>query len=179
MYSKGGMTLNRIYYGGTTVYFSYAENTKNPQRRYIGDFELVNDKLLIEIEIRQGRTNFRKYVFDYEDKGTVRRLSTISLYAWKPEKSNDDDDSSLPIYQGDDDDYIGIVQEIPHRRITFEYALVSGVNDDRKSLSTLVEKLSGMLCHVNLIPINTVIEKDFKMIGGWLRLRDGLLDLDG
>lgn len=113
MYSKGGMTLNRIYYGGTTVYFSYAENTKKPQRRYIGDFELVNDKLLIEIEIRQGRTNFRKYVFDYEDKGTVRRLSTISLYAWKPEKSNDDDDSSLPIYQGDDDDYIGIVQEIP------------------------------------------------------------------
>lgn len=55
--------------------------------------------------------------------------------------------------------------EMTHRRITFEYALVSGVNDDRKSLSTLVEKLSGMLCHVNLIPINPVIEKDFKSPG--------------
>lgn len=55
--------------------------------------------------------------------------------------------------------------EMTHRRITFEYALVSGVNDDRKSLSALVEKLSGMLCHVNLIPINPVIEKDFKSPG--------------
>ena len=111
MYSKGGMTLNRIYYGGTTVYFSYAENTKNPQRRYIGDFELVNDRLLVGINIRQGNTDFRKYVFDYEDKGTVRRLNRIGLYAWKPEKSNDDDDSSLPFYPGDDDDNIGIGDE--------------------------------------------------------------------
>ena len=111
VYSNGGMTLNRIYYAGTTVYFSYAENTKNPQRRYIGDFELVNDRLLVGINIRQGSTDFRKYVFDYEDKGTVRRLNTISLYAWKPEKSKDDDDSSLPVYPGDDDDNIGIGDE--------------------------------------------------------------------
>jgi len=110
VYSNGGMTLNRIYYAGTTVYFSYAENTKNPQRRYIGDFELVNDRLLVGINIRQGSTDFRKYVFDYEDKGTVRRLNTISLYAWKSEKSKDDDDSLLPIYPGDDDN-IGIGNE--------------------------------------------------------------------
>jgi len=111
VYSNGGMTLNSIYYAGTIVYFSYAENTKNPQRRYIGDFELVNDRLLVGINIRQGNTDFRKYVFDYEDKGTVRRLNTISLYAWKPEKSKDDDDSSLPVYPGDDDDNIGIGDE--------------------------------------------------------------------
>lgn len=111
IYSNGGMTLDRIYYAGTIVYFSYAENTKNPQRRYVGDFELVNDKLLVGINIRQGSTDFRKYVFDYEDKGTVRRLNTISLYAWKPEKSKDDDDSSLPVYPGDDDDNIGIGDE--------------------------------------------------------------------
>lgn len=111
VYSNGGMTLNRIYYAGTIVYFSYAENTKNPQRRYIGDFELVNDRLLVGINIRQGNTDFRKYVFDYEDKGTVRRLNRIGLYAWKPEKSNDDDYSSLPIYPGDDDDNIGIGNE--------------------------------------------------------------------
>ena len=111
IYSNGGMTLDRIYYAGTIVYFSYAENTKNPQRRYIGDFELVNDRLLVGINIRQGNTDFRKYVFDYEDKGTVRRLNRIGLYAWKPEKSNDDDYSSLPIYPGDDDDNIGIGDE--------------------------------------------------------------------
>ncbi len=112
VYSNGGMTLDRIYYAGTTVYFSYAENTQNPQRRYIGDFKLVNDRLLVGINIRQGRTDFRKYVFDYEDKGTVRRLNRIDLYAWKPEKSKDDDDSSLPIYTGDDDDNIGIGDEV-------------------------------------------------------------------
>ena len=119
VYSNGGMTLDRIYYAGTTVYFSYAENTKNPQRHYVGDFKLVNDRLLVGINIRQGRTDFRKYVFDYEDKGTVRRLNRIDLYAWKPEKSKDDDDSSLPIYPGDDDDDIGIGQEIP--KGNFEY----------------------------------------------------------
>lgn len=112
VYSNGGMTLDRIYYAGTIVYFSYAENTKNPQRRYIGDFELVNDRLLVGINIRQGNTDFRKYVFDYEDKGTVRRLNRIGLYAWKPEKSNDDDYSSLPIYPGDDDDNMGIGDEV-------------------------------------------------------------------
>ena len=111
VYSNGGMTLDRIYYAGTIVYFSYAENTKNPQRRYIGDFKLVNDRLLVGINIRQGNTDFRKYVFDYEDKGTVRRLNRIDLYAWKPEKSKDDDDSSLPVYPGDDDDNIGIGDE--------------------------------------------------------------------
>jgi len=109
VYSNGGMTLNSIYYAGTTVYFSYAENTKNPQRRYVGDFKLVNDKLLVEINI----SGFRKYVFNYEDKGTVRRLNRIGIYAWKPEKSKDDDDSSLPMYPGDEDDNIGIGQEMP------------------------------------------------------------------
>lgn len=42
------------------------------------------------------------------------------------------------------------------RRITFEYTLVSGVNDSRECISELAELLHGMLCHVNLIPLNAV-----------------------
>jgi 23S rRNA (adenine2503-C2)-methyltransferase len=47
------------------------------------------------------------------------------------------------------------------RRITFEYTLIHGVNDDRGHLDKLVSLLHGMLCHVNLIPLNAVKEKGF------------------
>ena len=47
------------------------------------------------------------------------------------------------------------------RRITFEYTLIHGVNDDRKHLDKLAALLHGMLCHVNLIPLNAVREKGF------------------
>ena len=43
-----------------------------------------------------------------------------------------------------------------NRRITFEYALVDGVNDSTKDAIDLAKLLKGMLCHVNLIPINKI-----------------------
>lgn len=49
-----------------------------------------------------------------------------------------------------------------NRRVTFEYSLIKGVNDSEKEAITLVNLLKGMLCHVNLIPINTVEERDFE-----------------
>jgi 23S rRNA (adenine2503-C2)-methyltransferase len=48
------------------------------------------------------------------------------------------------------------------RRITFEYSLINGVNDNMATAIALGKLLKGMLCHVNLIPINAVVEKDFK-----------------
>ena len=47
------------------------------------------------------------------------------------------------------------------RRITFEYSLIKGVNDSADNAKRLASKLKGMLCHVNLIPINDVKEKDY------------------
>ncbi|MDD3290160.1 MAG: 23S rRNA (adenine(2503)-C(2))-methyltransferase RlmN [Eubacteriales bacterium] len=44
------------------------------------------------------------------------------------------------------------------RRITFEYALIEGKNDDPGEARRLAELLRGMLCHVNLIPLNPVAE---------------------
>lgn len=49
-----------------------------------------------------------------------------------------------------------------HRRITFEYSLIEGVNDSDACARQLASKLKGMLCHVNLIPLNTVEEKEFR-----------------
>jgi len=42
------------------------------------------------------------------------------------------------------------------RRISYEYAMVSGVNDTDACAKELAMKLKGSLCHVNLIPINAV-----------------------
>lgn len=43
-----------------------------------------------------------------------------------------------------------------NRRITFEYALISGENDSDDHAHRLAALLTGMLCHVNLIPVNNV-----------------------
>ena len=47
------------------------------------------------------------------------------------------------------------------RRISFEYALISGVNDSDENAAELASLLCGMLCHVNLIPVNSVKERDY------------------
>jgi 23S rRNA (adenine2503-C2)-methyltransferase len=40
------------------------------------------------------------------------------------------------------------------RRISFEWALIAGQNDDARSARELAQKLRGLKCHVNLIPLN-------------------------
>ena len=47
------------------------------------------------------------------------------------------------------------------RRITYEYSCVRGVNTSRRDAEKLAELLSGQSCHVNLIPVNPVRERDF------------------
>ena len=48
------------------------------------------------------------------------------------------------------------------RRVTFEYTLIRGENDSKDDLKLLIEKLNGLLCHVNLIPLNKVDETGYK-----------------
>ena len=48
------------------------------------------------------------------------------------------------------------------RRISFEYSMLSGFNDTDECARLLASKLKGMLCHVNLIPVNEVAESPFK-----------------
>ena len=52
--------------------------------------------------------------------------------------------------------------EKTHRRITFEYALIEGENDTDADVDLMKKKLGGMLCHVNLIPLNKVDETGFE-----------------
>lgn len=48
------------------------------------------------------------------------------------------------------------------RRITFEYSLVAGVNDTKTDADELIDLIHGMNCHVNLIPVNPIKERDYK-----------------
>lgn len=48
------------------------------------------------------------------------------------------------------------------RRVTYEYALISGVNDSKENAIELANRLKGSMCHVNLIPVNDVKERDYE-----------------
>lgn len=48
------------------------------------------------------------------------------------------------------------------RRITFEYSLVAGENDKKEDAGQLVKLLKGFPCHLNLIPVNPIKERDYK-----------------
>lgn len=52
--------------------------------------------------------------------------------------------------------------KITKRRVTYEYALISGVNDNVETALELVKLLKGTLSHVNIIPVNEIVENDFK-----------------
>jgi len=52
--------------------------------------------------------------------------------------------------------------EATGRRISFEYAMIRGVNDTQEIAQILVKKLRGIAAHVNLIPLNDVEESPLK-----------------
>ena len=63
------------------------------------------------------------------------------------------------------DELIGACREyigVTGRRISFEYTMIDGVNDTHECADELCRLLSGMLCHVNLIPLNNVEEKSYR-----------------
>jgi 23S rRNA (adenine2503-C2)-methyltransferase len=49
-----------------------------------------------------------------------------------------------------------------HRRVTFEYALMNGINDTPALARQLAALLKGVLCHVNLIPLNPIAESPYQ-----------------
>ena len=48
------------------------------------------------------------------------------------------------------------------RRLTFEYSLVRGVNDTEEDARELIDLIGHLNCHVNLIPVNPIEERDYK-----------------
>ena len=52
--------------------------------------------------------------------------------------------------------------EKTNRRISFEYAMINGVNDTEEAAKTLLKRLKGLPAHMNLIPLNHVEESPLK-----------------
>ncbi len=51
------------------------------------------------------------------------------------------------------------------RRLTFEYALVGGENDSQEDADQLAGRIRGLNCHVNLIPVNPIKERNYVRSG--------------
>jgi len=47
------------------------------------------------------------------------------------------------------------------RRISFEYALIDGLNDSKEQAFELSKLLKGIICHVNIIPVNKIKERNY------------------
>lgn len=94
-------------------------------------------------------------IYDLAKENIPCTLS-ISLHATNNEKRS----SMMPVnnaYKVEEliqacKDYI----KVTNRRISFEYALAKDNNDNLEDAKELVKLLKGMLCHVNLIPINKI-----------------------
>lgn len=100
-------------------------------------------------------------IYELADKGYSITLA-ISLHAFSDEKRRE----IMPIANKysikeilEACDYYF---EKTGRRITFEYSLVSGINDDKEDAKSLSKLLKGRQCHVNLIPVNEIKENTLK-----------------
>ncbi|MDD6795080.1 MAG: 23S rRNA (adenine(2503)-C(2))-methyltransferase RlmN [Clostridiaceae bacterium] len=100
-------------------------------------------------------------IYDLADRDLSITLA-ISLHAFSDEKRKE----IMPIANKysikEILDACNYYIEKTNRRITFEYSLVKDVNDGVEDAKSLCKLLKGMLCHVNLIPVNEVKENSFK-----------------
>ena len=51
--------------------------------------------------------------------------------------------------------------KVTGRRISFEYALIDGHNDSMEDAREIAELLGGFVCHVNIIPVNKIKERNY------------------
>lgn len=99
-------------------------------------------------------------IYDLANENIQCTLS-ISLHATNDEKRS----SMMPVNNAYNiaelikacKDYI----KITNRRVSFEYALAKDKNDNLDDAKALVKLLKGMICHVNLIPINKIENGQF------------------
>lgn len=99
-------------------------------------------------------------IYDLAEKELGITLS-VSLHA----PNNQIRSSSMPVNNKYDIDELlkacRYYADLTGRRISFEYAMIKDFNDSNECALELANKLKGMLCHVNLIPVNNVRETNY------------------
>ena len=100
-------------------------------------------------------------IYDLADKKLGLTLS-VSLHA----PNNEIRSKSMPVNSKYDIDELltacRYYAETTGRRISFEYAMIKGLNDSDEAAKELASRLKGILCHVNLIPVNNVTERNYE-----------------
>ncbi len=100
-------------------------------------------------------------IYDFADLKTQCNLS-VSLHAVNDKKRSE----IMPINRKYNLDKLikacRYYTQKTNRRITFEYAMIHGVNDTEADAENLAKLLSNILCHVNLIPVNTVTGSSYQ-----------------
>lgn len=100
-------------------------------------------------------------IYDLADKKLGLTLS-VSLHA----PNNEIRSKSMPVNSKYDIDELltacRYYAETTGRRISFEYAMIKGLNDSDEAAKELASRLKGILCHVNLIPVNKVTERNYE-----------------
>ena len=126
--------------------------------------KLVSDENGLNIGMRHislSTSGIVPRIYDLLDLNLQLTLS-VSLHA----PNNEIRSQIMPVNRSWDVDELlnacKIYADKTSRRISFEYALIKGVNDTTECANELSKKLKGILCHVNLIPANEVPEKGHK-----------------
>ena len=123
--------------------------------------ELVSDDKGLNIGMRHislSTSGIVPKIYDLLDKKLQLTLS-VSLHA----PNNEIRSKIMPVNKSwDIDELLKACKNYgdkTSRRISFEYAMMKGVNDTEECALELSKRLKGILCHVNLIPANEVPEK--------------------
>ena len=155
-----GETVNHIVMMGTGEPFDHYENVA----RFI---RLMNDRRGRNLSMRRITVStcglipgIRRFTEDFPQVNLA-----ISLHAPSDELRS----RLMPVNRSYHlDELIRACREYTEktkRRVTFEYALIRGINDSDRHAEQLANLIKGMLCHVNLIPLNQVDETGYTTAG--------------
>lgn len=124
----------------------------------IGAIEILNNQMGLNIGARHisvSTSGIVPRIYDFADKNIQCTLS-ISLHS----ANNNVRSSMMPVNNAYNIEELmkacKYYIEKTNKRISFEYALAKDNNDNQKAAKELADLLQGMLCHVNLIPINNI-----------------------
>ncbi len=126
--------------------------------------ELVSDENGLNIGLRHISLSTSGLVSGIERLAALNLPITLSISLHAP--SDEIRSSVMPVNKKWNIDKLlkacKSYQSVTTRRISFEYALIAGVNDSEECADLLSSRLKGIMCHINLIPANPVRENDFK-----------------
>ena len=129
----------------------------------LGFLNIINDNRGLNIGARHitvSTSGIVPRIYEFAEKGGQVNLA-VSLHAPNTELRS----QLMPINRGFP--LKDLMEACRHyinrtgRRISFEYGLFGGKNDQPEHAEELARLLDGMLCHVNLIPVNYVPERDY------------------